>query len=55
MLLRLPKDAYPLAPSLRTNTKTAHMKTKAEELLEQEVPVDNSLVNSNVQIFPINR
>ena len=55
MLIRMPKDAYPLAPSLRTNTKTAHMKTKAEELLEQEVPVDNSLVNSNVQIFPINR
>ena len=55
MLLRLPKDAYPLAPSLRTNAKTAHIKTKAEELLDQEVPVGNSLVNSNVQIFPINK
>ena len=54
MLLRLEKDAYPLAPTLKTNERTAHMTTKAEELLQQEVPQSNQgLVNSNVQVYPI--
>lgn len=53
MLLRMPEDAYPLAPTLKANSRTAKMKTKAEELLQQEAPESDGLVNSNVKIFPI--
>ena len=55
MLLRLPKDAYPLAPNIRSPRKT---KTpgKAFDILEQENPVANNVYpNTNVSVFPLKK
>ena len=55
ILLRLPKDAYPLAPNIRSprETKTPG---KAFDILEQENPVANNVYpNTNVSVFPLKK
>lgn len=55
MLMRLPEDAYPLAPNLRTPRQTK-VPSKAFDLLEKETPVSNGVYpNSNVSVFPIKK
>ena len=55
MLLRLPKDAYPLAPNIRSPRKTK-TPSKAFDILEQENPVDNNVYpNTNVSVFPLKK
>ena len=55
MLLKLPDDAYPLAPNLRSPRKTK-TPSKAFDILEQENPVTNSVYpNSNVKVYPIRK
>ena len=55
MLLKLPDDAYPLAPYLRSPRKTK-TPSKAFDILEQENPVTNSVYpNSNVKVYPIRK
>lgn len=53
MLIRMPKDAYPLAPNLKA-PKNSKVSRLGEQLLQQEVPQNYSgAVNSNVKVFPI--
>lgn len=55
MLLRLPKDAYPLAPNIRSPRKTK-TPSKAFDILEQENPVANNVYpNTNVSVFPLKK
>ena len=55
MLLRLPKDAYPLAPNIRSPRKTK-TPSKAFDILEQENPVANSVYpNTNVSVVPLKK
>lgn len=55
MLLRLPKDAYPLAPNLRSPNKIKSS-NKAFEILEQENPIANGVYpNSNVSVYPLKK
>lgn len=53
MMLRLPTDAYPLAPNLR-KPRQSKTPNSAFDLLEQENPVTNSVYkNSNVTVSPL--
>ena len=55
MLLRLPKDAYPLAANIRSPRKTK-TPSKAFDILEQENPVANNVYpNTNVSVFPLKK
>ena len=58
MLLRLPKDAYPLAPELQAPKKDKS-KPKYEVVTESTITgnlnSDNDEIYENVQIFPIKK
>ncbi len=55
MMLRLPKDAYPLAPNIRMPGKSK-VANKAFDILEAESPVANSVYsNTNVKVFPLKK
>lgn len=56
MLLRLPKDAYPLSPSLVS--KQTKKQKKVQKIINEEVAVEpepSSSAGSNVQVFPISK
>lgn len=58
MILRLPKDAYPLAPELRAPKSSAR---KSQRRIQEQAGIDmpetaeTGAAGSNVQVFPINR
>lgn len=58
MLIRLPKDAYPLAPELQAPKKNA-VKPRYEIVTETTITGDpessNDEIFENVQVFPINK
>ena len=58
MLIRLPKDAYPLAPELQNPAKTKK-KSKYEVIPESSITEDpeasSDEIFENVQVFPINK
>lgn len=59
MLIRLPKNAYPLSPELKAPSKNSIVTSQAQSILEAQTPqvpaYMGSAQNTNVQIFPINR
>lgn len=55
MLMRLPKDAYPLAPNIRAPRKSK-VPNKAFDILEAENPVANGVYpNTNVKVYPLKK
>ena len=59
MLIRLPKNAYPLSPELKAPTRNSIVTSHARSILEEQTPqvpaYMGSSDNTNVQIFPINK
>ena len=59
MILRLPKDAYPLTPELQAPKKKKAKKKQLEVITETTVTGDTSSddveIFENVQVFPINK
>ena len=59
MLIRLPKNAYPLSPELKAPSKNSIVTSQAQSILEAQTPqvpaYMGSAQNTNVQIFPINK
>ncbi len=55
MVIRLPKDAYPLAPNLRFS-KGSKVPSKAFDILEAENPAANNVYpNTNVKVYPLKK